>query len=325
MRRHQRQSDMSSRVTTVTVAICTWNRAALLDRTLSAMSLLRVPTDITWELLVVNNNCTDDTDDVLQRYAKRLPLRRLFEPKPGLSHARNCALTAAHSDLLLWTDDDVLVDPEWLSEYVIAADAAPQASFFGGTIDPWFEAEPPAWIVSHLEMLQGPYAVRQLGATTRPLRNHEYPFGANMAIRTLVATQYFFNPALGREKDKLASGEDLDLFDRLRQQQLDGMWVGSARVRHFIPVSRLNMHYLRAWFYEGARSNLRLDGQDDNWRWFANVPLFALKALWLARLKRAITWSRKSDRWAHAFRDIPYYKGFIAEARRMRRATGTSS
>src|SRR4051812_37235025 len=102
----------------ITVAVCTWNRAGLLDRTLSRMCQLRVPEGVEWELLVVNNNCTDETDAVLARYQGRLPLRRLSEPSQGHSHARNRAVRAARGELLIWTDDDVLVEPDWIAGYV---------------------------------------------------------------------------------------------------------------------------------------------------------------------------------------------------------------
>src|SRR5262249_21230021 len=120
-------------MTRVSVIICTWNRARLLDMTLEHFARLRVPAGVEWELVVVNNNSTDDTDAVLQRHEGRLPLRRLFEPRPGKSFAANLALAEARSDLILWTDDDVHVDPDWLAEYVAAARAWPDASFFGGT------------------------------------------------------------------------------------------------------------------------------------------------------------------------------------------------
>ena len=79
----------------VTVAICTWNRADLLDRTLAEMAALRVPAGLRWELVVVDNNCTDHTDAVAARYAGRLPLRLLHQPTPGKSHAANLALDEA--------------------------------------------------------------------------------------------------------------------------------------------------------------------------------------------------------------------------------------
>src|SRR5262245_46123603 len=126
----------------ISVAICTWNRAHLLDQTLSNMRSLLIPRGIEWELLVVNNNCTDDTDDVIARHSSGLPIRRLFEPNPGLSNARNCAVHQARGTLLIWTDDDVLVDSAWMSEYVRAARRYTDVTFFGGRVDPWYADAP---------------------------------------------------------------------------------------------------------------------------------------------------------------------------------------
>src|SRR5262249_56770240 len=62
-----------SLMTRLTVAICTWNRAGLLDQTLGRLRELEIPPGTEWELLVVNNNCTDDTDAVVARHAGSLP------------------------------------------------------------------------------------------------------------------------------------------------------------------------------------------------------------------------------------------------------------
>ena len=99
----------------VTIAICTWNRCDLLRQTLERMTGLMQPPGTEWELLVVNNNCTDGTDQVLSGFEGRLPLRRVFESRPGQSNARNAAVGAARGEFILWTDDDVLVDPNWLN------------------------------------------------------------------------------------------------------------------------------------------------------------------------------------------------------------------
>ena len=127
----------------LSIAICTWNRAELLDRTLDTFEKLELPAGLDWELLVVNNGSSDDTDEVIARRGRHLPLRRLCEPRPGLSHARNLAATEARGELVVWTDDDVSVDPHWAAAYWSAARRYPEASFFGGTIDPWFESDPP--------------------------------------------------------------------------------------------------------------------------------------------------------------------------------------
>ena len=93
----------------LTVAICTWNRADLLDDTLASLATVAIPGGVTWEVIVANNNSTDHTDAVLARHASQLPLRRLFVAQQGKSYALNAVIERLTGDLVLWTDDDVRV------------------------------------------------------------------------------------------------------------------------------------------------------------------------------------------------------------------------
>lgn len=231
----------------VTVAICTWNRAALLDQTLERMKCLEIPEGVTWELLVVNNNCTDNTDEIIQKHSQALPIKRLFEPKQGHSNARNCAIDHAQGELMLWTDDDVLVDSRWLVEYGVEAKKSPHVGYFGGTVDPWFEVSPPSWILHHLPRLEGPYALRRLGYEVRPLDTNEDVFGANMAFRTSLIKKFPFNPSLGRVGMGMMSGDETDVIARIKANGYNGLWVGTAKVRHYIPADRLSVKFL--WMY----------------------------------------------------------------------------
>src|SRR3954466_9456793 len=178
----------------LTVAICTWNRSALLRQTLEQMTSLRIPPGLEWELLVVNNNCTDETDSVLADFAARLPLRRLFEPKPGQSNARNTAVNESTGSYIVWTDDDVLVDPDWLAAYARAFERWPDASIFGGPIEPWWEGTPPAWLVEALPAAAGGLAALNLGPEPVPLSCQNYPFGANMAFRRDAHVEQSYDP-----------------------------------------------------------------------------------------------------------------------------------
>ena len=83
----------------------------------------------------------------------------------------------------MWTDDDVLVDPSWLTEYCAAAERWPSATYFGGRILPWYECPPPAWVENNLSFLKGVLLVRDLGAEERPFRGTEEPSGASMMFR----------------------------------------------------------------------------------------------------------------------------------------------
>lgn len=130
----------------LTVAICTWNRAELLRQTVDSLSRMIVPEGLEWELLVVDNGCTDHTEAMLASWSARLPLRTVRELAPGKSHALNRAVAEATGDYILFTDDDVLVDPTWMRAYYEAFCAHPEAAVFGGPITPWFEGEPPNWL-----------------------------------------------------------------------------------------------------------------------------------------------------------------------------------
>ena len=92
-----------------TIAICTFNRAESLRRTLRSLAALRIPDHFDWEIVVVNNNCTDHTDHVIASFSDWLPVRREFELQRGLSWARNRAVHAAKGNYIVWIDDDVLV------------------------------------------------------------------------------------------------------------------------------------------------------------------------------------------------------------------------
>ena len=298
----------------VSVAICTYNRAELLDRTLAGMHNLVIPEGVEWELLVVDNHSTDRTADVIARNAERLPIRRFFEPQEGKSFAANRALSQAGGDLILWTDDDVLVGPTWLSEYVRAARDWPDAGFFGGTVDPWFEREPPAWIREHF-IVRGPYAVNQFGPEIRPMLPAESPHGANMAVRTRVARQFPYNERLGPFKRQYLPGEDGDLVVRMRKAGHTGVWVGTAAVKHFISAERLTQDYIRDW-YRGHGRTLAIRARAKAEKRIWGVPRWAIRR-WIESSCKACffaVFTGRSAKWAKAYVDALRTKGLIDQS-----------
>jgi glucosyl-dolichyl phosphate glucuronosyltransferase len=236
-------------VSRVTVAICTWNRCTLLEQTLEEMTRLVVPAGVEWELVVVNNNCTDATDAVLARFASRLPLRRVFQPIPGLSNARNSAVGAAKGEYIIWTDDDVLVASDWLTEYCRAFERWPEAAHYGGLIEPWFPQPPPAWLLAVWKKVAHAYAAVDLGPEPRRFAPpREVPFGANMAARTDVLRRFPYDPDLGVRPDSRMGGEETRVIRQMTEAGETGWWVPTARVRHFVPVERQTEDYLRRYY-----------------------------------------------------------------------------
>jgi glucosyl-dolichyl phosphate glucuronosyltransferase len=299
----------------VTVAICTWNRAKLLDQTLAAMQHLSIPAGIEWELLVVNNNCSDETDAVIARYASRLPIRSLHEPRPGKSYAANLALSQAKGQLLLWTDDDVLVDPDWLFAYVQAASDWPRASFFAGAVRPWFEKEPPRWLRYHLPRLKGVYVIADSGNEVREWQPSDGIYGANMAFRMDVARQFPLNPVLGRIQGHLIGGDDTELIERVIQAGHTGVWLPTASVQHFIPAERLSKVYVRKW-YAGAGSNMVRQGAIGNCRRILGMPRWVLASAIKQSAYAAILSPGKGRLWLQAYTNAARLWGIIQEMRK---------
>lgn len=240
-----------------TVAVCTHDRARLLARTLASLAALEVPGDVEWEVVVVANACSDGTPDVLRRWEDRLPLRPLEEPRRGHSHARNRAVAEADGDLLVWTDDDVLVDPGWLRAYVEARRRWPGAAFFGGPIRPDFEGRPPGWLVGayeECEAVRAAYAARDLGPEPLAIRDRDHlPYGANMALPVGAQRRHAFDPRLGRSGSDLVGGDELAVLGALLEEGETGRWVPDARVDHFVPAERQTLAYLRRYFRDQGR------------------------------------------------------------------------
>lgn len=232
-----------------TVAICTWNRAALLDQTLASMRQLRIPPGLDWELVVVNNNCTDETDAVIARHADQLPLRRLWEPQPGQCHARNRAIDESRGEVIVWTDDDVLVDRGCLASYSEAVAAHPEAGFFGGPIHPWFESDPPRWLTEVWPLVKSAYAIRDFGDAAFPFQSNRLPFGANYAVRMEVQRRYRYDPNLGLKPGRTLRGDEINVLLRMLLDGVCGQWVPNAAVQHYIPVERQTIGYLRGYYF----------------------------------------------------------------------------
>src|SRR5215469_3051804 len=91
----------------VTVLLCTWNRARLLGETLDSLARMQVPSELRWEVLVVDNNSTDDTADVVHGRASSFPapLRYLFERRQGKSCAMNAGIRTSSAPILAFADD----------------------------------------------------------------------------------------------------------------------------------------------------------------------------------------------------------------------------
>jgi glycosyltransferase involved in cell wall biosynthesis len=247
------------------VAICTYNRAGLLRQTLRRMSEIRTPVSADWEIVVIDNCCTDETEQVVREFAAILPVISRAEPKPGLSNARNAAVAGAAdrgATHIVWTDDDVLPDEDWLAAYETAFGVHADAAIFGGPIDPWFASTPPKWLERNWSLLQYAYAIRDLGTEEFPLSadGSNLPYGANYAIRMPEQRRKAYDPRLGLSGSKRIAGEETALIRELLSEGVAGWWVPNARVKHYLQADRLNLRYLGRYYRGSGRTSGRQSG-----------------------------------------------------------------
>ncbi len=246
----------------IDIAICTWNRAGLLRETLRSISNVAIPPGVQVRVIVVNNNSTDSTVQVVQGIAEdlqhgekseQLSIELFEEPKQGHTFSRNRAVAVAASDLMLWTDDDVIVDANWVRAYLEAAENR-QEVFWGGKIIPRFEPAEPDWIRENWADLKGCFAARNLGDRPIALTHVRLPYGANFAIRTEIQKQFLFDTQLGRRKNILLGEDEFDLFRRLLAAGHAGSWVPASSLEHVITGDRASENYVRDYFIGQGRA-----------------------------------------------------------------------
>jgi len=226
----------------ITVNICTWNRAKLLDQTLKSMTKLSVPDGIQWELIIVDNNSTDNTSEVIDHYSTLLPVKKVFERRQGKCYALNTMLSKASGKYIIFTDDDVLVDRRWLSAYVDAFNQYPDAVYFGGPVKPLFEKPPPKWMQENLQEFSIPFAILDPhNYANYVLGMNDYVIGANMAFLKKVFQTREFDCKLGHRGDQIVGGEEIEILKEVKAADLKGVWVGKAITTHFIVKERMTL------------------------------------------------------------------------------------
>ena len=198
----------------ISVAICTWNRCELLANALDRLAGGAQPPRVPWEVLVVNNACSDDTSTVVASFAERLPIQEMFEPEPGLSHARNRALHESTGTHVAFIDDDVFVEEGWLVAFADLAGRYPEAAVFAGPVQAYFPVTPDPDVVAAFPYLRRGFCGLDHEQSEGPLPGGLLPAGANMAFRKAALDGLRFEARLGAKRDEGYGHEDVEFVRR---------------------------------------------------------------------------------------------------------------
>jgi GT2 family glycosyltransferase len=247
----------------ITAILCTYNRSQSLARALDSLAVSIVSETIQWEVLVVDNNSSDQTETVVKSFCRRYPgrFRYLFEPQQGKSYALNAGIRDAGGDILAFLDDDVEVEPVWLQNLTSALNDNDWAGS-GGRILPVSGFVPPPWLA-----LDGPCNL--LGALCAyfdpgdvPGELKDPPYGANMAFRKEMFEKYGgFRTDLGPSPGSEMRSEDTEFGRRLMAGGERLRYVPSAIVYHEIPENRVRKEFLLAWWFDFGRGSVRETGK----------------------------------------------------------------
>ncbi|MBI2527050.1 MAG: glycosyltransferase [Candidatus Rokubacteria bacterium] len=269
----------------MTVMVCTHNRAPSLRHTLEALAAQRSPVAVDWEIVIVDNNSRDETATVVREFAARAPapVTYLFEPRQGVSWARNAGVAVGKGEVVAFTDDDVRPASDWVAMlWTLLSES--KADMIGGRILPDWSGPLPGWLARN-RWLYGNLA----------LVDHEHRewlvqergtlqlWCANLAARrSLLDTIGPFDVTLGRVGTRLKSGEDVDMVRRALAAGAHVLYDPRLVVWHKIPEERMRPSYFRRWHFDGAEGMALRAGPPAGHR-LLGVSLFSYRWL-LARL-----------------------------------------
>jgi cellulose synthase/poly-beta-1,6-N-acetylglucosamine synthase-like glycosyltransferase len=322
-------------VDALSVLICTYNRAPLLRQTLAAVSSAHAPEDCAVEIVVIDNNSSDETATVVERAAQasRWPVRYASERRQGKSYALNHGLGLARGDVIALTDDDVLPADDWLERIVDDFRAEDVVFVCGKVVPRWEIAPPPELLTGRAHAIWGPLALVDYG--DEPVRyeaasfgKQRFPIGANLAVRREALERIGgWRNDLGKIDNTLIAGEDHDLCVRLHEAGLSaGLYDPAVVVRHFVPASRLRRDYFRRWFFWHGRTMARmaqglyLDVDLSHVPHVAGVPRFVYRQC-LAQIFRWLRHAGRRDALALLIEELKLleFVGFLTESWRRHR------
>lgn len=232
----------------LTIIFATYNGGDTLGQMLQRLCVL-TPPPVAYEILMVNNGSTDTTVEVAQAFVSKLPLKILHEHRRGKNRALNHGLDHARGDLLLFTDDDVLPDTDWLVRVWECAEQQQEVDLFGGRILPHWEVEPSD------EFLAAVPLTAAYGVTPAALAEGPVPagaiWGANMSVRKRVFAQGFrFDEQVGPGPGHYIMGSETEFNLRLVRHGYATWYCPDAIVRHIIFQKETTKKWLKKRAYK---------------------------------------------------------------------------
>jgi glycosyltransferase involved in cell wall biosynthesis len=229
----------------ITVAIPTYNGAARLPEVFRQLQRQLQTEAIEWEILVVDNNSSDCTQEVIANFQATMPhLRWCREPMQGAGFARRCAFRNARGELVAFLDDDTIPDKRWVSAVAQFAETHPQAGAYASRVHADYAAPPPP----NFDRIEAFLAITERGDQPLLYRKNSrlLPPSAGLVVRKSVWQQYVPNEMIlsGRTERSMLTGEDLEMLSYIQVSPWEIWYNPAMEITHKIPAARLDKKYL---------------------------------------------------------------------------------
>jgi len=232
----------------LSVIICTHNpKADYLRRVLDALKSQTLPKD-QWELLLIDNACSEPLEKVWDM-AWHPQARHIREIELGLTPARLRGIKESHGKLLVFVDDDNVLDASYLENAIAIGGAWPILGVWGGQVEPEFETAPEEWTKQYWHLLALKAVPHDRWANFPSVET--FPVGAGMCVRKSVGLEYKSELSanskrrlLDRRGQALTSGGDMDIFLTACQAGFGTGVFARLKLKHLIPLARLEENYL---------------------------------------------------------------------------------
>lgn len=227
----------------VTAVVCCHNSAGVIVPAMKALAGQRLPPGCGFELILVDNACTDATVELARQAAADtgVEIRVISEPKLGLIHARLAGVRAAKFEITLFVDDDNILDLDYVEGLFGIFQNCPDVGAVGGYAVPCIRGSVPEWFLQYQMMFAcGPQEER----TGRLEGNKQYLYGAGLSFRTQVLRKIMLGdlaPILtGRKGEQLLRGDDTELCYRCHLSGWRLYYAQELRLRHNIDSRRIS-------------------------------------------------------------------------------------
>ncbi len=228
----------------ISIIICTFNRDKYIYALLQSIAENEFPTE-KYEIVLVDNNCTDNTKEECQRFQETYPhiaINYCVENNQGLSYARNKGISEAKAEIIVFVDDDAKVNSQYLQSYFNFFQENIHSYAAGGAILPIYETSEPNWMSYYTRQLVT--GMLYLGEKQKPFSKGKFPGGGNAAYRKIVFDKIgLFNVELGRKGNSLIGAEEKDIFDKMTSLGMKFYYLPTAILYHIIPATKLTTEY----------------------------------------------------------------------------------